>query len=134
MPLLANDTDGAITRKRLESYVAANEGVTEVAVADEDSTLTAAQLLDSKLFTATPTAARTFTTATAALIVAALTDEVAGTSFEFTVVNKAAATHAITLAGGTSVTVVGLATVAATLSGTFVGVVQSDNSVKLYRK
>ena len=134
MPLLANDTDGAITRKRLESYVAANEGVTEVAVADEDSTLTAAQLLDSKLFTATPTAARTFTTATAALIVAALTDEVAGTSFEFTVVNKAAATHAITLAGGTSVTVVGLATVAATTSGTFVGVVQSDNSVKLYRK
>ena len=134
MPLLANDTDGAITRKRLESYVAANEGVTEVAVADEDSTLTAAQLLNSKLFTATPTAARTFTTATAALIVAALTDEVAGTSFEFTIVNKAADTHAITLAGGTSVTVVGLATVSATLSGTFVGVVQSDNSVKLYRK
>ena len=134
MPLLANDTDGAITRKRLESYVAANEGVTEVAVADADSTLTAAQLLDSKLFTATPTAARTFTTATAALIVAALTDEVAGTSFEFTIVNKAADTHAITLAGGTSVTVVGLATVSATLSGTFVGVVQSDNSVKLYRK
>jgi hypothetical protein len=134
MPLLANDTDGAITRKRLESYVAAQENVTEVAVADEDSTLTAAQLVTSKLFTATPTAARTFTTATAALIVAALTDEVAGTSFEFTVVNKAADTHAITLAGGTSVTVVGLATVSATLSGTFVGVVQSDNSVKLYRK
>ena len=134
MPLLANDTDGAITRKRLESYVAANEGVTEVAVADADSTLTAAQLLNSKLFTATPTAGRTFTTATAALIVAALTDEVAGTSFEFTIVNKAADTHAITLAGGTSVTVVGLATVSATLSGTFVGVVQSDNSVKLYRK
>jgi hypothetical protein len=134
MPLLANDTDGAITRKRLESYVAANEGVTEVAVADADSTLTAAQLLNSKLFTATPTAGRTFTTATAALIVAALTDEVAGTSFEFTVINKAAATHAITLAGGTSVTVVGLATVAAATSGTFVGVVQSDNSVKLYRK
>ena len=134
MPLLANDTDGAITRKRLESYVAANEGVTEVAVADANSTLTAAQLLTSKLFTATPTAGRTFTTATAALIVAALTDEVAGTSFEFTIVNKAADTHAITLAGGTSVTVVGLATVSATLSGTFVGVVQSDNSVKLYRK
>ena len=134
MPLLANDTDGAITRKRLESYVAANEGVTEVAVADADSTLTAAQLVTSKLFTATPTTARTFTTATAALIVAALTDEVAGTSSEFTVVNKAAATHAITVAGGTSVTVVGLVTVAAATSGTFVGVVQSDNSVKLYRK
>ena len=134
MPLLANDTDGAITRKRLESYVAAHESVTEVAVADADSTLTAAQLVTSKLFTATPTTARTFTTATAALIVAALTDEVAGTSFEFTVINKAAATHAITVAGGTSVTVVGLVTVAAATSGTFVGVVQSDNSVKLYRK
>lgn len=134
MPLKANDTDGAVTRKRVESYVAAQEGVTEVAVADEASTLTAAQLLNSKLFTATPTAARTFTTATAALIVAALTDEVAGTSFEFTIVNKAAATHAITLAGGTDVTVVGAADVSAATSGTFVGVVQSDSTVKVYRK
>lgn len=134
MPLKANDTDGAVTRKRVESYVAAQEGVTEVAVADEASTLTAAQLLNSKLFTATPTAARTFTTATAALIVAALTDEVAGTSFEFTIVNKAAATHAITLAGGTDVTVVGAAAVSAATSGTFVGVVQSDSTVKVYRK
>lgn len=134
MPLKANDTDGAVTRKRVESYVAAQEGVTEVAVADEASTLTAAQLLNSKLFTATPTAARTFTTATAALIVAALTDEVAGTSFEFTIVNKAAATHAITLAGGSNVTVVGAADVSAATSGTFVGVVQSDSTVKVYRK
>lgn len=134
MPLKANDTDGAVTRKRVESYVAAQEGVTEVAVADEASTLTAAQLLNSKLFTATPTAARTFTTATAALIVAALTDEVAGTSFEFTIVNKAAATHAITLAGGSDVTVVGAAAVSAATSGTFVGVVQSDSTVKVYRK
>lgn len=134
MPLKANDTDGAVTRKRVESYVAAQEGVTEVAVADEASTLTAAQLLNSKLFTATPTAGRTFTTATAALIVAALTDEVAGTSFEFTIVNKAAATHAITLAGGTDVTVVGAADVSAATSGTFVGVVQSDSTVKVYRK
>lgn len=134
MPLKANDTDGAVTRKRVESYVAAQEGVTEVAVADEASTLTAAQLLNSKLFTATPTAGRTFTTATAALIVAALTDEVAGTSFEFTIVNKAAATHAITLAGGSDVTVVGAADVSAATSGTFVGVVQSDSTVKVYRK
>ena len=135
MPLKANDTDGAVTRKRVESYVATQEGVTEVAVADEASTLTAAQLLNSKLFTATPTAARTFTTATAALIVAALTDEVAGTSFEFTIVNKAAATHAITLAGGTGVTAGGGSlVVSAATSGTFVGVVQSDSTVKLYRK
>ena len=135
MPLKANDTDGAVTRKRLESYVAATEGVTEVAVADAATTLTAAQLLSSKLFSATPTAARTFTTATAAQIVAALTDEVAGTSFEFTIINKAADTHAITLAGGTDVTAgAGSLVVSAASSGTFLGVVQSDSTVKLYRK
>lgn len=134
MPLKNNETDGIISRKRIEAYITANEKIAEVAVADEASTLTAAQLLTSKLFTATPTAARTFTTATAALIAAALTDEQTGTSFEFTIVNKAADTHAITLAGGTSVTVVGSAVVSAASSGTFVGVVQSDGSVKVYRK
>lgn len=134
MPLKANDTDGAVSRKRIEAYVAAREGVTEVALSDAAATLTAAQLLNSKVFVQTPTAARTLTTATAALIVAALTDEVTGTSFEFTIVNKAADTHAITLAGGTSVTIEGSAAVAAASSGTFLGVVQSDNSVKVYRK
>jgi ferric-dicitrate binding protein FerR (iron transport regulator) len=134
MPLKANDTDGAVTRKRVEAYVAAREGVTEVALSDAAATLTAAQLLNSKVFVQTPTAARTLTTATAALIVAALTDEVTGTSFEFTIVNKAAETHAITLAGGTSVTIEGSAAVAAASSGTFLGVVQSDGSVKVYRK
>lgn len=134
MPLKPNSTDGTITRKRLEDYITAHEKVVEVAVADAAATLTAAQLLESKLFTQTPTAARTLTTATAALIVAALKDESEGTSFEFTIVNKAAATHAITLAGGTDVTIVGSVTVAAATSGTFVGVVQSDNTVKVYRK
>ena len=134
MPLKANDTDGAVTRKRVESYVAQREGVTEVALSDAAATLTAAQLLNSKVFVQTPSAARTLTTATAALIVAALTDEVTGTSFEFTIVNKAADTHAITLAGGTSVTIEGSASVAAASSGTFLGVVQSDSSIKVYRK
>ncbi len=134
MPLKANDTDGAVSRKRIESYVAANESVTEVAETDAAQTLTAAELLNSKMFTCTPTAARNFTTATAAQIVAALTDEVAGTSFEFTIVNRAADTHAITLVGGTSVTIVGAAAVSAATSGTFVGVVQSDSTVKVYRK
>lgn len=135
MPLKPNNTDGTITRKRIEEYITAAEKVVEVAVADEASTLTAAQLLESKLFTATPTANRTFTTATAAQIVAALKDEVAGTSFEFTIINKASATHTITLAGGTDVTAGGGSlVVAAATSGTFVGVVQSDNTVKVYRK
>ena len=134
MPLKPNSDSGTITRKRLEDYITASEKVVEVAVADAAATLTAAQLLESKLFTQTPTAGRTLTTATAALIVAALVDESTGTSFEFTIVNKAAATHAITLAGGTSVTLVGSATVSAATSGTFVGVVQSDSTVKVYRK
>jgi len=134
MPLKPNSDSGTITRKRLEDYITASEKVVEVEVADAAATLTAAQLLESKLFTQTPTAGRTLTTATAALIVAALVDESTGTSFEFTIVNKAAATHAITLAGGTSVTLVGSATVSAATSGTFVGVVQSDSTVKVYRK
>lgn len=134
MPLKSNSTSGAITRKRIEDYITAHEKVAVVAETDAAQTLSAAELLESKLFTCTPTAARNFTTATAAQIVAALTDEVAGTSFEFTIVNLAGATHAITLVGGTDVTIVGAAAVAAATSGTFIGVVQSDSTVKVYRK
>lgn len=134
MPLKPNSTSGTITRKRLEDWVTALEKVAEVAETDAAQTLSASELLESKLFTCTPTAARNFTTATAAQIVAALTDESTGTSFEFTIVNLAAATHAITLVGGTNVTIVGAAAVSAATSGTFVGVVQSDSTVKVYRK
>jgi hypothetical protein len=134
MPLKPNSTSGALTRKRLEDWVTAFEKVAEVAETDAAQTLSASELLESKLFTCTPTAARNFTTATAAQIVAALTDEATGTSFEFTIVNRAADTHAITLVGGTNVTIVGAAAVSAATSGTFVGVVQSDSTVKVYRK
>lgn len=134
MPLKPNSTSGTITRKRLEDYITASEKVVEVAETDAAQTMSAAELLESKLFTCTPTAARNFTTATAAQIVAALVDESTGTSFEFTIVNKAAATHAITVVGGTDVTIVGAAAVSAATSGTFVGVVQSDSTVKVYRK
>jgi hypothetical protein len=134
MPLKPNSTSGTITRKRIEDWVTAFEKVAEVAETDAAQTLSASELLESKLFTCTPTAARNFTTATAAQIVAALTDEATGTSFEFTIVNLAASTHAITLVGGTNVTIVGAAAVSAATSGTFVGVVQSDSTVKVYRK
>jgi hypothetical protein len=134
MPLKPNSTSGTITRKRLEDWVTALEKVAEVAETDAAQTLSASELLESKLFTCTPTAARNFTTATAAQIVAALTDEATGTSFEFTIVNLAASTHAITVVGGTNVTIVGAAAVSAATSGTFVGVVQSDSTVKVYRK
>lgn len=134
MPLLGNDTDGAITRDRLQTYIAAKESATAVAVADAAATFTAAQVLDSKIFVQTPTAARALTTPTAALLIAALTDYVVGTSFEFTIINLAAATHVATLTAGVGVTLVGVAAVAAVTSGTFVGVVTSSSAVSIYRK
>ena len=140
MPLLANDTDGAVTRKRLESYVATAEKVTVVALSDEASTQTAATLAANGrvIYTMTPTASRTLTTPTGALLGAAFTDEAIGTSFEFTVVNVAAATHPIVVTAAVSgVTLVGVAgtfSVAAASSATFVGVFTAANTVSFYRE
>jgi hypothetical protein len=134
MPLVGNTTSGALSRARIASYIAASESVTPVTVTDAARTLTAAEIISSKLFTCTPTAARAFTTPTAAEIVAGVDDEVVGSSFEFTIVNLASATHAITLTAGTNVTIVGAAAVAAATSGTFVAVVTAASTVSIYRK
>ena len=134
MPLVANTTSGALTRTRIADYIAASESVTPVTVTDAARTLTAAEVTGSKLFVCTPTAARAFTTPTAAEIIAAVSDEVVGTSFEFTIVNLAASTHAITLTAGTGVTIVGVAAVSAVTSGTFVAVVTAATTVSIYRK
>ena len=134
MPLVGNTTSGALSRTRIADYIAASESVTPVTVTDAARTLTAAEVTGSKLFTCTPTAGRAFTTPTAAELIAVVADEVVGTSFEFTIVNLAAATHAITLTAGTGVTIVGVATVAAVTSGTFVAVVTSTTTVSIYRK
>jgi len=134
MPLVGNTTSGALTRTRIADYIAAEESVTAVAVTDAARVATSAELVVSKLFTQTPTAARTFTTPTAVALVAYLTDEVVGSSFEFTIVNLAAATHAITVTADTGVTIVGAAAVSAATSGTFVGVVTSTTTVSIYRK
>ena len=81
-----------------------NSSVELVEASDADTTLTAAQSVNS-LVTMTPTGARTVTTATAALIVAELGSGVRiGTTFSITLRNEAASTHAMTLAGGTGVT------------------------------
>ena len=139
MPLLANDTDGAVTRKRLESYVATQEKATVVALSDEASTQTAATLAGAGrvIYTMTPSASRTLTTPTGALLGAAYTDEAIGTSFEFTVVNVAAATHPIVVtAGATGVTLVGASatfSVAAASSATYVAVFTAANTVSIYR-
>ena len=135
MPLLANDTQGAITRKRLETYVAQREKVTAVALTDAASTPTAAQLIDSKLFVQTPTADRTFTLPTAALVIAALTDEAVGTSFEFTIVNLASAYDiVVTTNTGWTITSGGFMTVFDGTSATFLAVVTSTSAIQLYRK
>lgn len=133
MPLVANDTSGALTRTRVAGWVAQREKVTAVAVADAAATLTAAQIIDSKIFTQTPTAARTLTTSTAALIVAAATDYVVGTTFKFSIINLAAATSVITLAAGTGVTISGVATVQPVSSGRFSARIDSATAVTVYR-
>lgn len=137
MPLLANSTDGALTRKRVETWAAYREKVTVVAATDAATTQSAATLAGAGrvVYTMTPSAARALTTPTGAELGAAFTDEAVGTSIEFTVVNLAGATHAITLtAGASGVTLVGSATVAAASSATFLGVFTAANTVSIYRK
>jgi hypothetical protein len=140
MPLLANDTDGAVTRKRLETWAAKEEKATIVALADEASTQSATTLAGAKrvIYTMTPSASRTLTTPTGALLGAAFTDEAVGSTFEFTVVNVAAATHPIVVTAAVSgVTLVGVAatfSVAAASSATFVGVFTAANTVSFYRE
>lgn len=78
-----------------------------VALADAAATLTAAQMIDSGIFTITPTAARILTTDTAANIIAALTglQVKVGTWFDIIIVNTAL--FDVTLAAGSGVTLVG---------------------------
>jgi len=140
MPLLANDTDGAVTRKRIETWAAGREKVTVVAATDAATVQTAAQLAGAGrvVYTMTPSTGRTLTTPTGAELGAGFTDEAVGTSFEFTVVNAAAATYAITLtAGASGVTllgVAGMATIAAASSASFIGVFTAADTVSIYRK
>lgn len=106
-----------------------------VALTDAAATLTAAQLVAKSIFTQTPTAARTLTTATGAQICAAIPSYSAGVCFEFTIVNLAPVTYAITLAAGASgVTITGSATIAASSSGTFVVRIADIDTVVIYRK
>lgn len=102
-----------------------------VALADAAATLTAAQMIESGVFTITPTTARALTTATAAEIVAALPDYQVGSFFDITIVCLAA--FAVTLGGGTGVTIVGSGVVN-NVSGTWRARIDSATAVTLYRK
>jgi hypothetical protein len=120
------------------SEVTAGKVRSVVALTDAASTATAAQLVAGSIYTMTPTAERALTTATGAQILAALPEYSTGSTFEFTVVNLAANTHAITLtAGASGVTVTGNAVVAAATSATFIGIVvtvEDVSSIEIYRK
>jgi hypothetical protein len=94
------------------------------------ATLTAAQTVNG-LVVMTPTAARDVNTASAADIVAELGDGVrVGTTFTLVIRNEAAATHALTLVGGSGVTLAtgNTNTVAAVNTRQFIGRVTNITS------
>jgi len=102
-----------------------------VALADAAATLTAAQMIDSGIFTITPTAARALTTDTGANIIAGLPGYQVGTWFDIVIVCLGA--FAVTLtAAATGVTLVGSAVVN-NVSGTWRARIDSATTVTFYR-
>jgi hypothetical protein len=96
--------------------------------------ITAAQLLNG-IVTATPTTGRGLAVPTAASLIEAVTPATAtGIGFEFTVINLAGATHALTLGVADGTTIVGSVTIAAASSATFVARIASATTVVVYRK
>jgi hypothetical protein len=94
------------------------------AAADEATALTAAEAING-VVTMTPSTGRALTTPIGSALKTAIGNALEiGTSFELTVVNVAAATHAITFtAGASGITlggVAGMATIAAATSATYV--------------
>jgi hypothetical protein len=97
------------------------------------ATLTAAQIVSSRLFTFNGTAGN-LTTATAAQILAELSGEAVGDTFEIMIVNTdSTAEDAATLVGGDGVTIVGGAAVAGSSSATFMGRIDSASAITIYR-
>jgi hypothetical protein len=120
-----------------DTYINGHLGV-DVSVNDiadgASMAFTATQLL-AGIVTATPTQARGLAAPTAASLIAAVTPNTAtGIGIEFTVINLAGATHALTLGTATGTTIVGSATIAAASSATFVARIASGTTVVIYRK
>lgn len=90
-------------------------------------TLTAAEVL-TQVIDGTPTAAATYTLPTAALLVAAIPNCQAGTSFMFFVNNKAGAAYTITLAAGSGGTGDGTLTVAQNIVRAFLIIITNVTS------
>jgi hypothetical protein len=110
-------------------------GNTVADLGDDTSTIDDAEIAGG-ITTATPTGNRTKPTDTAANIIANANMNLTanGNSFEFVIVNEAAATHKITLSAGTGVTLKGDPDVGAKTSATFRIVRTSSTAVTIYRK
>ena len=130
----AKVADGAVaTAKIADAGVTPPKVPTEavVALADADAVLTAAQMIDSGIFTITPGAGRALTTDTAANIIAAMAGYQIGTHFDITIACLAA--FAVTLTAGVGVTIVGVDEVN-NVSGTWRVVITAADAVIIYRK
>jgi hypothetical protein len=105
------------------------------ALGNSSAVLTTAQFLSS-MGTSTPGAAATFTTPTAAALVAAKSGTQIGDAFKISIINLSSV-NSITLAAGTGVSIVGGAVVAPSSSSTFLvrftGVVSGSQAVVIYR-
>ena len=111
-------------------------GQMKLAAPTATATLSAANSLNV-IIRGVPTAAATYTTATAADIVVAIGGDCAiGTTFMVVVLNASAGAYTITVAGGTDVTVSGVATVAQNASKVFLGrvtaVASGSEAITLY--
>lgn len=120
-----------------DAYVtgAFGKGVAVANIADGASMAFTATNLLAGIVTATPTEARDLQAPTAAAIIEAVdADTETGLGFEFTVINLAGATHALTLTDNTGTTLIGSVTIAAASSATFVARLASTTAVVIYRK
>lgn len=98
---------------------------------DTAPTLTIANLL-TKIVVGTPTAGRAYTVPTGTLMTGGTNLRI-GESFDWSVANLAAATHAITVTAGTDHTLVGAVIVGALSSGTFRSRKTGDTTWVTYR-
>jgi len=101
-------------------------------IADGASMVLPIAAIQGGIVTSTLTTARTITTGTAASIISAL-GSVVGTAAQYSYINLAA--YVATLSGGTGVTIVGLATTAATAgqASRWEVVVTAPTTVSIYR-
>ena len=100
--------------------------------------VTAAQVINSRIVTATPTAGRDVQLPTAASVISLVPDNrgaasAVGQTYEFSVINLASATHSLTLTVNTGTTIQGSAVIPAASSGRFGVRIASATTVVVYR-